>query len=63
MKTEKSEQWPEINWHQKSLLDKDVDERSETWELSGTDVDGKEYSAIGNFTHDELDYITEIELI
>lgn len=61
MKTPATEEFPEIKWQQKQLIDKDVDERSETWLMEGWDAAGIFYTALGEYTHDELVAITEIE--
>lgn len=63
MKTKSTEHLPEIKWEQISLLDTDIDERSETWIMKGQDAGGREYAAIANYTCGELDKIEEIELI
>lgn len=62
MNTPATEDFPAIEWDQKQLLEKDIDEHSESWEMIGYDEDGKEYSAIGEFCLGELVIITEIEL-
>lgn len=62
MITPATEEFPEIEWDQKELLEKDLEERSESWLMEGRDAAGNLYSAIGEYICDELEAITYIEL-
>lgn len=62
MKTEATEEFPEIEWDQESLSETDIDERLEIWHMAGTGTDGQKYIGSGYYIHGELDSIKEIEL-
>lgn len=56
-----AEEFPEIEWEQDQLLEKDPKEREETYKMIGTDAAGNKYTAIGVFVCGELELISEIE--
>lgn len=62
MKTPATEEFPTIEWEQHSLMDKDIDERSETWEVKGFDANGNKYIGIGDFSCEELVCVNQIEI-
>lgn len=49
-------------WSKLQLLELDPDERLEVWEIEGTDQNGVEYTAIGEYYEDEPVVVKEIEL-
>jgi len=61
MKTKATKLYPEIDWNQKTLMDSDVDERSETWEVYGVDGDGNKYIGTGEYSCGELIRVLDIE--
>ena len=62
MKTEATEEFPEITWEQVILMDRDAEERSQTWEMEGIGADGNKYAGVGEYSCGELVVITQIEL-
>ena len=63
MKTPATEDYPEIEWEQHRLMDTDVDERSETWEVRGYDAAGNKYAGVADFTCGEMVDVNQIETI
>lgn len=61
MKTPATEQFPEIEWEEKQLLEHDIEERSQTWEMEGEDSNENKYSGVGEFICGELVVINQIE--
>ena len=54
---------PEIkSWSKVQLLESDPDERLQVWEIEGEDENGIEYTAIGEYYHDELSEVKEIQV-
>ena len=62
MKTQATDQLPEIEWETYSLMDHDQEERSRTYEAKGTDKDGKVYSGTALFVCGEFEKMEDIEL-
>lgn len=62
MKTPATEEFPEIEWDPLKLMDRDIEERSETWEMEGEDSNGEKYAGVGEYSCGELVVITQIEL-
>lgn len=56
-------QAPEIkSWSKVQLLESDIDERLEVWEIEGQDRNGVEYTAIGEYYEDEPVVVKEIQV-
>lgn len=60
-KTPPTEEFPEIEWEQHELLEKDIEEREETYKMIGTDADGNEYVSTGIYVCGEPEIIHDIE--
>lgn len=48
---------------QYQLMEEDIDERMEIYECRGYDANGTQYSGIAEFSCDELESITDIEIL
>jgi len=60
MTTKATEDFPEIEWDIKELLEKDVDERSETYAVVGEDFGGNRYEGTAYYVCGELEEVKEI---
>ena len=63
METPATEEYPAILWNEDELLERDPCERERTCVMKGTDANGKEYTAIGVIVCDQLELISDIELL
>lgn len=50
------------SWSKVQLLESDIDERLEVWEIEGKDQNGIEYTAIGEYYEDEPVVVKEIQV-
>lgn len=63
MTTKTTNEYPEIEWDIQELLEKDIDERSETYSVVGEDFEGNRYEGTAYFSCGELEEVKEIERI
>lgn len=62
-KTPPTEDFPEIEWEQDELLERDPEERERTYKMFGMDASGNKYEATGVFVCGELELMHNVELL
>lgn len=62
-KTPPTEEFPEIQWEQDVLIERDSEERERTYKMLGMDASGNKYEATGVFVCGKLELIHDIELL